>query len=143
MTLITFVVTSEYVVLASDRRQTTFVGGVPTTFEDVALKTFLLRGQLLMGYTGVAVLDGKPMEHWVADLLRGVRPNDVPATLRNAMQDYFARHPEVAGMPHHFRLAGFAYKPDRNPQTWPIGYEVGNCAWETRGDRVQATKASQ
>ena len=142
MTLITFVVTSEYVVLASDRRQTTFVGGVPTKFEDVALKTFLLRGQLLMGYTGVAVLDGKPMEQWVAELLSGVRPNDIPATLRDAMQDHFARHPEAAKMPHHFRLAGYAYKPDRSPPTWPIGYEVGNCLWEARGDRVQVTHVS-
>lgn len=139
MTLITYVVTSEYVVLASDRRMTTFVGDVPKKFEDVALKTFLLNGQMLMGYTGVAVLDGKPMESWAADVLRGVLPNETPGALRDAMQEYFGRHPEVAGMPHHFRLAGFFYNPERNPTTWPVMYEIGNCTWEVVGKRMRAS----
>lgn len=136
MTLIVFVLTEEYMILASDRRVTTTLAGKPVKFEDSAMKSFLLNGQLMMGFTGIAELDGKTMEQWVASTLAGVAPNDMPGALRDGMADYYSRHPEVAGVPHHFRLAGFAFNPTRSPSTFPIGYEVGNANWVANGDRV-------
>lgn len=138
MTLITFVVTNEYVVLASDRRVTTMVNGKPIRFEDKALKTVLLRGQMLLGYTGLAEIDGMTMEEWLAETLAGVVPNDIPDVLRSAMVDYYRRTPAVRVVPHHFRLAGFAFDPTRSPATWPIGYEIGNTGWFAKNDRVLA-----
>lgn len=142
MTLIVFGVTTEYAVLASDRRMVTMIRGVPLRQEDTALKTFFLRGQLLMGYTGLAMLDDVSMEQWVAERLGGVTPNEVPGVLRDEMQAYYRRHPEVAGIPHHFRLAGFAYNPEKQPDRWPIGYEIGNCDWRAMGDVVKATNVT-
>lgn len=136
MTLVVFVLTEEYMILASDRRVTTTVRGRPIKFEDSAMKSFLLNGQLMMGFTGIATLDGLSMERWVAETLQGVAPNDMPAALRDGMSAHYARHPELAGIPHHFRLAGFAFNPQRNPSTFPIGYEVGNAQWLAKGDRV-------
>lgn len=136
MTLIVYVLTDEYMILASDRRVTTTLGGKPVKFEDSAMKSFLLNGQLMMGFTGIAERDGMSMEQWVAETLTGVTPNDMPVALRDGMSDYYARHPEVAGVPHHFRLAGFAFNPGRTPNTFPLGYEVGNADWIATGDRV-------
>jgi hypothetical protein len=139
VTLIVYVLTEEYVLLASDRRVVTFQGKTQISKEDKGLKTFILRGQMLMGYTGIAELDGASMEEWVAGRLNGVRPNAIPEALAQGMQEYFDRHPEVAKAPHHFRLAGFAYNPGRTPSKWPLGYEVGNCHWQAVGDQVRAT----
>lgn len=136
MTLIVFVLTEEYMILASDRRVTTTLAGKPVRFEDSAMKSFLLNGQVMMGFTGIAELDGKTMERWVAATLAGVAPNDMPGALRDGMAEYYSRHPEVAGVPHHFRLAGFAFNPTRSPSTFPIGYEVSNASWIANGDRV-------
>lgn len=135
MTLIVYVLTEEYMILASDRRVTTMQAGRPVKFEDSAMKSFLLNGQLMMGFTGIAELDGMPMEQWVAERLSGVAPNDIPFALRDGMAEYYDRHPAVKNVPHHFR-AGFAFNPARNPSTFPIGYEVGNTDWVARGDRV-------
>ncbi|MGC5224732.1 hypothetical protein ACPW96_19375 [Micromonospora sp. DT81.3] len=143
MTLIVFVVTNEYAIVASDRRMTTLQRGKPTKFEDVAMKTFLLNGQVLMGYTGVAVLDGMPMERWVADALWGVMPDAIPETLRYRMNDYYRRHPEVRGLPHHFRLAGFGSDTARRPATFPIGFEVSNARWVAKGDRVESVHVGE
>ena len=136
MTLIVFVATAEYVVLASDRRLTTFVGSKIVNQEDKALKTFLLNGQLLMGFTGLAAIDGVPMEDWVCEQLNGVLPKDVPERLKTAMDDYYRRTPRVRKYGHHFRLVGFAFNPKRVPSRFPIGIEVGNCTWINRGGTV-------
>lgn len=137
MTLITFAVTSEYVVLASDRRLTVSDGrGRIIDQSDRATKSTMLWGQMLMGYTGLAILDGRPMEMWAADALIDVAPNDAPAVLADKMNHYYATHREVQGVPHHFRIAGFGFNPDRKVSTWPLGVEIGNSRQELNGDRV-------
>ncbi len=122
--------------MASDRRLTTTQRGRVIDQSDRATKSTLLWGQMLMGYTGVAILDRIPMEFWAAERLAGVRPNEAPEVLANAMNDYYSKHRELQGVPHHFMMAGFAYNPARSPASWPMGVEVGNCTWVATGDRV-------
>jgi hypothetical protein len=139
MTLITWAITDRWTILASDRRLTWLRNGVPVSFEDTATKSFVLNGQLLMGYTGLAEIDGKSTELWVLDHLTGVRPNDIPQTLSDAMNEYYRKTPGVRDVPHHFRLLGFVYNPSRVPDKWPMGFEVSNAGWVARGDRVKVT----
>ncbi|WP_143757225.1 hypothetical protein [Clavibacter michiganensis] len=136
VTLITWAITDRWAILASDRRLTWLRGGKPYSFEDTATKSFVLNGQLLMGYTGVAQIEGMSTEQWVLETLNGVLPNHMPQRLADAMNEYYRKTPAVRNMPHHFRMLGFVYNPNRSPAKWPIGYEVGNAGWALRGDRV-------
>ncbi|MEJ3405478.1 hypothetical protein WDJ51_12115 [Rathayibacter sp. YIM 133350] len=138
MTLITWAITPEYAVIVSDRRVTRLVRGRAVSFEDSAMKTFLLNGQLLMGFTGLAEVGGQSMAEWVADRLAGQNPLDWPEILRDAMQAYYGTTPAVRGIPHHFRLLGFGYNTARVPARIPMGIEVSNCEWREAGGRVQA-----
>lgn len=137
MTLITFAVTPEYVVMASDRRLTSSAGGRIIDMSDRATKTTLLWGQMLMGYTGVAILDGKPMEMWAAEVISDVEPADAPQALADAMNTHYAKNRHLRGTPHLFQLAGFAHNPNRTPSSWPIGIRVGNCGWGAQGKSIQ------
>jgi hypothetical protein len=78
MTLISWAITERWTILASDRRLTWLKNGVPVSFEDTATKSFVLNGQLLMGYTGLAEIDGKSTELWVLDLLAGCDQTTYP-----------------------------------------------------------------
>jgi hypothetical protein len=93
MTLITWAITPEYAVVVSDRRVTRMRGGRAVSFEDEAMKTFLLNGQLLMGYTGLAEVGGTPMDFWVAELLAGDDPLRWPEILCEGMQEYYRKTP--------------------------------------------------
>ncbi|CAN7390528.1 hypothetical protein LJR045_002396 [Microbacterium sp. LjRoot45] len=137
MTLITFAVTPEYVVMASDRRLTTSAGRRIIDQSDRATKTTLLWGQMLMGYTGVAILDGKPMEMWAAEVISGVDPAAAPQALADAMNEHYASNRHLRGAPHQFQLAGFAHSPNRTPSSWPVGVRVGNCEWGVQGEMIQ------
>lgn len=137
MTLITWAITPEYAVVVSDRRVTRMRGGRAVSFEDEAMKTFLLNGQLLMGYTGIAEVGGTPMDFWVAERLAGHDPLRWPEILCEAMQEHYQKTPAVRGIPHHFRLMGFGYKPGRALRI-PMGIEISNCSWREAGGRVQA-----
>jgi hypothetical protein len=137
MTLIAWAITREYAVVISDRRVTRMVGGRAVSFEDEAMKTFLLNGQLLMGYTGLAEIGGKPMDFWAAERLAGHDPLRWPKILSDGMQEYYRKTPAVRGIPHHFRLLGFGYRPGRALRI-PMGIEISNCTWREAGGRVQA-----
>lgn len=139
MTLITFVQTTEYAVLASDRRLTVTSGRRTLNQEDRATKGFVLWGQMLMGFTGIAILDGEPMESWATAKLADALPNEGPEVLASAMDAYYAAHPEVRPHAHHFQALGFAYNPTASPQAWAMGFGVGNAQWTASRDRVSAS----
>lgn len=138
MTIIAWAITEDWAVVAADRRVTTYRGSTIVSAEDTAMKTFILSGQLLMAYTGLAMFGSKPTEEWVADKLQNVHPNDIPGTLARSLDEYYARHREVQGYPHHFRGLGFAYQPARVPARFPIGFEVSNSSWIAAGSKVVA-----
>lgn len=139
MTLITFVLTEHYVVLASDRRITRFrSNGSIYSQEDEAMKTFVINGQLLLGYTGVAEFDGVPMDRWLSETLSGVHPNDIPRVLASTMESFYGSHPPLAGIPHHFRAAGFAVDNTTGVATVPSGFEIGNADWREKNGKVRA-----
>lgn len=72
MTLITFVLTDEYVVLASDRRITLARGTKVISQDDKAVKSVLLNGQLLLGFTPAAWPMGFRVSN-TANVVRGAR----------------------------------------------------------------------
>lgn len=83
MTLIISVLTDQYVALVSDRRITTTGGGKPKRQEDSDIKTFNLYGQFIMGFTGLARIDGLRMEAWVSKVLTGVPAHEYFTVLRD------------------------------------------------------------
>lgn len=142
MTLITFVLTDEYVVLASDRRITLARGTKVISQDDKAVKSVLLNGQMLLGFTGVAELHGKPMLQWLGEHLIGVHPNDIPEVLRDLMTDYYKANRSVRALPHAFIAAGYAFDPLRFPAAWPMGFRVSNTANVVRGARMEFSHPS-
>lgn len=129
--------------MASDRRITVKRGRVTLDQRDRATKTFVLWGQMLMGYTGVAILDGKPMEMWAADRLMGVRPNDAPHVLAEEMSRFYARHRGLEAVPHSFQAVGFAVDASRPRINQPLAFTVTNCDWSVVNGRLvpQAVRA--
>ena len=87
MTLIISVLTDEYVALVSDRRVTWSDGRQV----DTDTKTFNLYGEFLMGFTGLARIDGFRMERWVADALRSVPTDEYFNVLAQKMGTAFDR----------------------------------------------------
>lgn len=137
MTLITFVLTEQYVVVASDRRITLARGTKVLSQDDKAVKSVLINGQLLLGFTGVAEPDGMPMVQWLGEHLTGVHPNDIPEVLRDLMSKYYRANRAVHAIPHAFLAAGFAFNPLRSPAAWPMGFRVANTANVVRGSRME------
>ncbi|MEZ0141485.1 hypothetical protein AB1285_02110 [Microbacterium sp. NRRL B-14842] len=126
MTLITAVLTDEYVVMASDRRVTWRHGTRTERFEDSAMKCFVLGGHLLMGFTGVAVIEGKSMELWLGETISRVDTADMIGELQKRIQEVFDRTPSLSGQPHSFFAAGFLRRrPDG--KFIPVGILLSNC----------------
>jgi hypothetical protein len=83
MTLILAFLSSEYVILASDRRITWTSRGTVHRTEDTENKAIALCGHFLMGYTGFARLGNVKTDQWVVDRLVGVAsPSDYFRVLR-------------------------------------------------------------
>lgn len=128
MTLVVYVVTDEYVAVVSDRRVTSFVGGELISQEDTGMKTFLLGGQHLMGYTGVARFGSKSMEDWLVKPLSGVPTTEMPEAIRSAIQAVFAARTRLAVVPHVFCVAGFDVVPGSGGTTYrPVIRLISNC----------------
>jgi hypothetical protein len=76
VTLIVSYISEEFVALASDRRITEQrMDGTVVRREDTENKAIVLAGSSLMGYTGLAELDGVRMEQWVTETLVRVDPD--------------------------------------------------------------------
>jgi hypothetical protein len=108
MTLILAVLTDEYVALASDRRVTERRGTRITRQEDTDTKTFNICGHFLMGFTGLARIDGHRIERWVVDVLAGVDAKDYFKALRGEIDSAFRRLGHAGLIPHAFLAVGFA-----------------------------------
>lgn len=73
MTLIVSVLTPDVVFQVSDRRLIlTAQDGTRQPSEEVATKAVVFCNRAVFGYTGDAVVDGKPTNEWIADQLKNV-----------------------------------------------------------------------
>jgi hypothetical protein len=108
MTLILAALTDEYIALASDRRMTVSKGKKIIRQEDTDTKTFNLCGHFLMGFTGLARIDGHRMEHWVAEVLSGVNAADYFKVLTDEITEAFRRSGHTGRIAHAFLAVGFA-----------------------------------
>lgn len=144
MTLIVFVLTDKYVVQASDRRVTTMRNGVVTTSEDKAMKTFVLGGSLLMGFTGLAEVSGMPMERWVGQTIAGRSGTDQLQTLRDQIDRHFRSRRELRNVPHLFHVSGFVRTPGKQGlHLRPMGYEIANSSWGQRNGKAGVWRVRQ
>jgi hypothetical protein len=79
MTLILGAITSDCVVMVSDRRLTD--GRTRRVINDSQNKCVCLYGVFILGYTGLAKLDGESTDRWVAKKLAGKNPIDSASIL--------------------------------------------------------------
>jgi hypothetical protein len=108
MTLILAALTDEYVALASDRRMTVRRGNRIIRQEDTDTKTFSICGHFMMGFTGLARIDGHRMERWVVEVLSGVPEADYFTVLTDEITAAFRRLGHTGRIPHAFLAVGFA-----------------------------------
>lgn len=126
MTLIIAVLTEQYVALASDRRTTWKRGTRITRQEDTDTKTFNLFGQFLMGFTGLARIDGWRIERWAGDILGGVPTEQYFSVLTNEIQATFDRLKVSGRQPHAFLAVGYAPSQPGGITT-PLCITISNC----------------
>lgn len=130
MTLIVAIATDEWVALASDRRVTWRHGNKTERFEDDTMKTFVLDGRFLLGFTGVARIGGVHMEEWLRDVLHGVQTDQMFLAIQTAIQKEFDSQPHaIRSIPHTFAAVGFA-KRGKDGIESPGGIYLSNCMSE-------------
>ena len=96
MTAILGLITPRFVILIADRRITRMVRSesgalVVENQDDTATKSIYLDGRFIMGFTGVAQVDGEPIEKWVCDLLVDHNPTDYFEFLAKKIGEAFER----------------------------------------------------
>ena len=121
VTLIISALTDEYVTLASDRRVTWSDGRQV----DTDTKTFNLFGQFLMGFTGLARINGLRMERWVADALRGVPADEYFNVLAQRIGAEFDRLRPSDRRPQAFLATGYA-SLEPGGRVYPMNVVISN-----------------
>lgn len=125
MTLIISVLTEQYVALMSDRRITWIQDKKIKRQEDSDTKTFNLFGQFLMGFTGVARIDGWRIERWAMEIFRGVPTSEYFDVLSREITAVFRRNDASGKVPHAFHAVGYAgFKP--GGRVYPLSVTVSN-----------------
>lgn len=122
MTTVLTCSTPDFVVLATDRavsyQRGTSVSGSPVRTG----KTVLLYGQFLMGFTGLATFDSKPVDKWVLDSFCGVGASAWPRRLADTTAGALERvHGSLKGKSHTFASIGFAGKRGEPKSAWKPG----------------------
>jgi hypothetical protein len=125
VTLILAALTDQYVALASDRRVTLSKSKRVTIQEDTETKTFNICGHFLMGFTGLAWIDGHRMERWVADVLNGVDQADYFTTLAAQITATFDQLGLTGQLSHAFLAVGFA-RARSTGDLLPVAITVSN-----------------
>lgn len=125
MTLILGVLTDQYVALISDRRVTTLAGTRIVSQEDTDVKAIVLGGQFLMGFTGLARIDGLRVEAWASSVLRDVKLEDYFEVLRQKAEEVFVRDNQAGKLPHAFLAVGYASLQPGGP-VYPLCVTISN-----------------
>ena len=108
MTLLIATLTEHYVALVSDRRTTWSDRGKITRQEDTDTKTFNLYGQFLMGFTGLARIDGWRIERWAIEIFRGVTADQYFNVLIREISATFDRLNISGKQAYAFLAVGYA-----------------------------------
>jgi hypothetical protein len=126
VTLIAGVLTDEYVALISDMRVTRLADGRIISQEDTDTKSIVLGGQFLMGFTGLARIDGLRIEAWISPVLDGVPTENYFEVLRQKIEEAFFREDKAAGrIPHAFLAVGYgSLEPGETLQ--PLSVTISN-----------------
>lgn len=141
MTLILGVLTDQYVALMSDRRVTTRVGARIVSQEDTDIKAIALGGQFLMGFTGLARVDGMRIEAWASKVLMNVPLENYFEALRQQIETAFVGDGQAGDMPHAFLAVGYASLRPGGP-VYPLCVAVSN-SFDARGRFSTAVPVSQ
>jgi hypothetical protein len=107
VTLITGVLSDQYVALISDMRVTRLAGGRIVSQEDTDIKLIALGGQFLMGFTGLARISGLRVEAWLGRVLKGVPVENYFQVLRREIEKAFVQEGQAGKMPHAFLAVGY------------------------------------
>jgi hypothetical protein len=125
VTLIAGVLTDEYVALISDMRVTRLAGRRIISQEDTDTKSIVLGGQFLMGFTGLARIDGLRIEAWISPVLDGVPTENYFEVLRQKIEEAFLRAGQAGRIPHAFLAVGYgSLKPGEAVQ--PLSVTISN-----------------
>lgn len=125
MTLIISTLTEHYVALVSDRRTTWSVRGKITRQEDTDTKTFNLFGQFLMGFTGLARIDGWRIERWAMEIFKNVPTEEYFNVLMREIGATFDRLHISGKQPHAFLTVGYAsFQP--GGKAYPLCITISN-----------------
>ena len=125
MTLIAGVLTNEYVALISDMRVTRLAGGRIISQEDTDTKSIVLGGQFLMGFTGLARIEGLRIEAWISPVLDGVPTENYFEVLRQKIEEAFLQEGQAGRIPHAFLAVGYgSLEPGEAVQ--PLSVTISN-----------------
>jgi uncharacterized membrane protein len=113
MTLILSLVGQDYAVQVADRRISLLhSSGRSTIRDDNTNKVVNFANRAVFGFTGIAELEGKRTDLWIADRLKESPDlGDGFDALRNDLTTLFARRP-YKGHRHAVTAAGFKWEPD-------------------------------
>jgi hypothetical protein len=125
VTLITGVLTDQYVALISDMRVTRRAGQKIISQEDTDIKTIALGGQFVMGFTGLARLGGLRIEAWVSRVLTGVKLETYFEILRQEIEEAFIRERQAGKIPHAFLAVGYSSLQPGGP-AYPLSITISN-----------------
>jgi hypothetical protein len=125
VTLIISTLTEQYVALMSDRRITWIQNKKIIRQEDTDTKTFNLFGQFLMGFTGVARIDGWRIERWAMEIFRDVPTSEYFDVLAREITAVFQRNGSSGKVPHAFHAVGYTtFQP--GGRVYPLAVTVSN-----------------
>lgn len=127
MTLIAVLLADEYVLSVSDRRLCWVQGPKVIRREDSENKTIVLCGHYLMGYTGLARIEGKSVQQWVVETLVSVPAERYFSSLAQAANVAFGRiNVSPEGLKRHAFLAVGFTATRSDPRLRASGVTVSN-----------------
>jgi hypothetical protein len=92
--------------------------------EDSDIKTICLNGRLLLGFTGLARIDGKRIESWLSDILGAVPAEDYVDTIGREISEVFGKKKLAGELPHAFLMVGFL--SDASESLAPVAILISN-----------------
>lgn len=127
MTLIAVLLADEYVLSVSDRRLCWIQNNEIIRREDSENKTVALCGHYLMGYTGLARIEGKPVQQWIVETLVSVPTERYFSTLVQAASTTFEQvHVSPENLKRHAFLAVGFTATRSEPRLRASGVTVSN-----------------
>jgi len=118
MTLVLTCISPKYVTQVSDRRLTWITGPNKGKTEDKTNKAIVVCNRLVIGYTGLAQIDGQKTDDWILDVVSSVTPYSVER-IKKTLAERATKSFEGIRLPskqrrHAFMISGWARLDSRN-----------------------------